>query len=104
MLNPNELSALSCLLDEALELEPVQLEPWLAALPSEHQGLAQAPWIARQSAVIGLCASGAGDKKMALAYAAQARAALTAQPSVSPYGKAPLVKLERALGPRLPPV
>jgi hypothetical protein len=52
----------------------------------------------------GLCAIAAGDRAAARSLAAQARAAFTAQPGVSPYYKAPLIKLERALGLRLPPV
>ena len=35
-----DLVALSRLLDEAMELSPAQLEPWLAALPAEHAHLA----------------------------------------------------------------
>jgi tetratricopeptide (TPR) repeat protein len=66
--------------------------------------LPQAPWRASRAAVIGLCALGAGDRKMAVAYAAEARAAFTTQPGVSPYYKASLARLERALGLKLPPV
>lgn len=75
------------------------------SIDTERMGyVPQAPWLARLEAVIGLCAKGAGDRRMALASAARARAALTAQPDVSPYYKAPLVKLERALGLKLLPV
>lgn len=63
-----------------------------------------APWLARLRAVTGLCALRAGDRSTAMTYAAQARAAFTAQPGVSPFYKAPLFKLERALGLRLPSV
>jgi tetratricopeptide (TPR) repeat protein len=62
------------------------------------------PGIARLRAVAGLCALSAGNRGSALAFASQARAAFTAQPGVSPYYKAPLFKLERALGLKLPPV
>lgn len=58
----------------------------------------------RASAVTGWCALHAGDRTAAQRHAAQARATFTAQPGVSPYDKAPLVKLERALGVRPAPV
>ena len=57
-----------------------------------------APWRARLRAVAGLCGAAIGDRALATRYAAQARAAFIAQPDVSPYYKAPLSKLERALG------
>jgi serine/threonine-protein kinase len=38
-LSPQDIGALSRLLDEALELEPVQLEPWLEDLPEVHRHL-----------------------------------------------------------------
>lgn len=63
-----------------------------------------APWLARLRALAGLCAAASGDRAVALRYAAAARADFTAQPGVSPYYKAPLLKLERALGLRLPAV
>ncbi|MBL0148563.1 MAG: serine/threonine protein kinase [Ideonella sp.] len=62
------------------------------------------PRLARLRALTGSCALDAGDRAAAKRYAADARAAFTAQPGVSPYFKAPLVKLERALGLRLPAV
>ncbi len=65
---------------------------------------ANEPVLARARAVAGLCSQAAGNLPEARLFASQARAAFTAQPGVSPYYKAPLVKLERALGLRLPPV
>ncbi len=62
------------------------------------------PSLAHIRANTGLCALATGDRTSALRYATQSRAAFTAQPGVSPYYKAPLIKLERALGLRLPPV
>jgi tetratricopeptide (TPR) repeat protein len=63
-----------------------------------------AMWLGRRRALIGLCAAGMGDRRMALRYAAQAREDFVAQSDVSPYFKAPLFKLERALGMKLPPI
>jgi tetratricopeptide (TPR) repeat protein len=63
-----------------------------------------APWAARRRSIAGLCAVAVGDRATALRFAAQARSAFVAQPQVSPYFKAPLIKLERALGLKLPPV
>jgi hypothetical protein len=63
-----------------------------------------APGLARLRTVTGNCALATGDRAMALALAKKARAAFAEQPGVSPYYKAPLFKLERALGLRLPPV
>jgi hypothetical protein len=63
-----------------------------------------APWLARLRAVTGICALQANDRTTATKYATLARAAFIAQPGVSPYYKAPLFKLELALGLRLPPV
>jgi hypothetical protein len=65
---------------------------------------ANEPVLARNRAVAGLCSWAGGNWTEARRFASQARAAFTAQPGVSPYYKAPLVKLERALGLRLPPV
>ncbi|MBL0148571.1 MAG: hypothetical protein IPP87_07495 [Ideonella sp.] len=77
----------------------------LALAAAEQNGdHPNAPWLARLRAVKGLCTAAAGDRATALRNAAQARAAFTAQPGVSPYYKAPLFKLERALGLRLPAV
>jgi len=75
-----------------------------AQLDDETASVAAAPWLVRARAVAGLCALSAGNSKVARQLAAQARAAFTTQPGVSPYYKAPLFKLERALGLRLPPV
>ena len=72
-----------------------------SAEPNSHP---HAPQIARARAVAGHCALMAGQRPLAQRLAAQSRAAFTAQPGVSPYFKAPLVKLERALGLNLPPV
>jgi hypothetical protein len=63
-----------------------------------------APQLARLRAVTGACALATGDRVNALVLAKQARASFTAQPGVSPWFKAPLFKLERALGLKLPPV
>jgi tetratricopeptide (TPR) repeat protein len=60
--------------------------------------------LARRRALIGLCAAGMGNRGLALRYAAQARQDFVAQSEVSPYFKAPLFKLERALGLKLPSV
>ena len=66
--------------------------------------VATAPWRAHLHGRLGLCALAAGDRGLALESARLARAAFVAQPLVSPYCKAPLFKLERALRLRLPPV
>ena len=63
-----------------------------------------APWSARLRVISGSCVLALGQRRAAMLLAKQARAALTAQPDVSPYYKAPLFKLERALGLRLPPI
>jgi tetratricopeptide (TPR) repeat protein len=63
-----------------------------------------APWTAHLRGRVGLCALAAGDRTLALESARVARKAFEAQPQVSPYAKAPLYKLERALGQKLPPV
>jgi eukaryotic-like serine/threonine-protein kinase len=57
-----------------------------------------APGTARLRSVAGYCALLHGDRRDAVAWARQARAAFAAQPGVSPYFKAPLLKLEAALG------
>ncbi len=59
-----------------------------------------APWLARMRAVAGLCALDTQDRAAAITFAAQARAAFTAQPGVSPFYKAPLLTLEKRLGRR----
>ncbi len=59
------------------------------------------PYTARARAVAGVCALSAGDRSDAVRLAAEARAAFTAQPGVSPYFRAPLNQLERALRLRL---
>jgi tetratricopeptide (TPR) repeat protein len=75
-----------------------------AVTADEPINYAHAPWLGRRRALIGLCAAGMGDRRLALRYAAQAREDFVAQPEVSPYFRAPLVKLESALGLQLPPV
>ena len=70
----------------------------------ELKRYSNAPDLAWARAVAGLCAFADGNRGPAQAYATQARAAFTAQPGVSPYYKAPLMKLERALGLRRPAV
>jgi tetratricopeptide (TPR) repeat protein len=86
-----------------------QTDRGLAALTRQMQAdtqtmlFAHAPWLARSRAVAGLCALANGKAKEAQLLAALARAAFAAQPGVSPYFKAPLIKLERKLGLKLPP-
>ena len=62
------------------------------------------PFLALARASVGNCALAAGNRKEALQLSRQARAAFAVQPGVSPYYKAPLFKLERALGLHLAPV
>jgi hypothetical protein len=62
------------------------------------------PGLARLRAVAGLCALTVRDRRTAHMLAQQSRSAFTSQPRVSHYFKAPLLKLEQALGLRLPPV
>jgi eukaryotic-like serine/threonine-protein kinase len=57
------------------------------------------PATARVRAVAGLCALALGDRKAAHNFAQLSRSAFATQPEVSPYFKAPLSKLERALAP-----
>jgi tetratricopeptide (TPR) repeat protein len=75
-----------------------------AVAADEPTNFAHAPWLARRRALIGLCAEGMGDRRLAMRYAAQAREDFVAQSEVSPYYKAPLFKLERLLGLQRPPV
>ena len=56
------------------------------------------PPLALARARAGLCALGAGQAQAAVGWAMQAREAFAAQPNVSPYYKAPLARLESALG------
>ena len=60
------------------------------------------PELAWLRSLAGLCALTLGDRAKAGGYAAQARTAFTAQPYVSDYFKAPLLKLEHALRPGRP--
>jgi tetratricopeptide (TPR) repeat protein len=62
------------------------------------------PQVARARAVAGHCALTSGHRLLGQRLAAQARTSFIAQPGVSPWYKAPLLKLERALGLRLQPV
>jgi serine/threonine-protein kinase len=55
------------------------------------------PTLARWRSVAGACEWARGQRQAARAYAAQARAAFTAQPGVSPYFKVPLARLEQLL-------
>jgi tetratricopeptide (TPR) repeat protein len=55
------------------------------------------PYLARARAVAGQCALAAGQRKVAVQLARQAREAFIAQPGVSPYFKYPLAKLENSL-------
>jgi eukaryotic-like serine/threonine-protein kinase len=55
------------------------------------------PYLARTRAVSGQCALAAGQRKVAVQLAQQAREAFIAQPGVSPYFKHPLAKLESSL-------
>ena len=56
------------------------------------------PELARLRSAAGLCALSLGNLKQAEEFAAQARRAFSAQPSVSPYYKEPLRRLELKLG------
>ena len=56
-----------------------------------------APQVARLRAVMGLCALQAGHRGLARSLAAQARASFAAQPGVSAYYQAPLLRLEQRL-------
>ena len=58
------------------------------------------PGLARWRATTGLCALDAGDHRRAVELAELARQALTQQPGVSPYYKAPLLALEKRLARR----
>ena len=62
------------------------------------------PQLARLRAVTGWCALKNNKPRIARDLAAKSRAAFTTQPGVSPYYKAPLFKLEIALGLRQPSV
>jgi tetratricopeptide (TPR) repeat protein len=57
-----------------------------------------APWLARLRAITGLCALRTGDRRSAVESASLARAAFKAQPEVAEFYKAPLLRLQRALG------
>ena len=80
-----------------------QREDGLAALRRGIEHLAaishpHSPTLAMARARAGLCALGAGQPQAAATWAVQARDAFAAQPNVSPYYKAPLARLESALG------
>ena len=55
------------------------------------------PTLARDRAVAGLCALAVGQPALAKALAKLARDAFKSQPGVSPYFKAPLLRLEQGL-------
>ena len=68
------------------------LAAWQAFLPRvdrDHND--NAPQLARIRAVMSRCAMAAGQPRLARTLAAQAQAAFSAQPGVSPYYKAPLL-------------
>jgi serine/threonine-protein kinase len=65
----------------------------LAATSHPHS-----PVLAHTRARAGLCALGSGQAQQATTWAMQAREAFAAQPGVSPFFKAPLARLESALG------
>ncbi|MBW8722182.1 MAG: protein kinase [Polaromonas sp.] len=69
-----------------------RMRAFVAALSLPHHPAA--PQIARLHGVAALCAWRAGDREQSARWAALARAALTAQPGVSPYYGAPLRQLE----------
>ena len=71
---------------------------------NEGMAFAQSPILAYWRAQAGQCALLTGRRDRARAFAARARAAFIAQPGVSPYYKAPLARLEHALGLNLRPV
>jgi hypothetical protein len=77
--------------DEGLQL----FAQWLPRLATDRYEAS--PHVAYWRARMGLCALQAGHRKDALEAARLARAALTAQPSVSLHYKAPVEELERRL-------
>jgi tetratricopeptide (TPR) repeat protein len=105
---PSDWTAYRALLGEALCAVGRHAEGLVllkqAVAADEPKNFAHAPWLAKRRALIGLCAAGMGDRRLALRYAAQAREDFVAQSEVSPYFKAPLFKLERRLGLQRPPV
>jgi serine/threonine-protein kinase len=72
---------------------------WYSAIVSDIE-----PYLNWTRATAGLCALAIGERSQAHYWAALARRAFIAQPDVNPYFKAPLFKLERALGLKMPPV
>ena len=64
-----------------------------------EQSFAYHPYVAYWRAVTGSCALDAGNERRAVELAQLARRAFTEQPEVSPYYKAPLLALEKRLGP-----
>ena len=80
----------------------ISLMTWINAVaPHVSEG---DPGVARVRAVAGLCALAVGQRADAARLANLARGAFVRQNAVSPYYKAPLFKLERALGLHLPPI
>lgn len=122
-LDRGDASAAATLLRESVNLSPAEQRYWAAeALYGEVacatgravEGLAllidnvkqlldgfgrneKDPELVRVRAAAGLCALALGDRSAALKFAQLSRSAFIAQPRVSPYYKALLDKLERAL-------
>ncbi len=69
------------------------LQRWLSE-DERSEMSPDAPWLARLRAVTGACALQTGDRSLAQHLGALARKTFDAQPGVSEYYKAPLVKLE----------
>jgi eukaryotic-like serine/threonine-protein kinase len=65
-----------------------------------EESFAYHPHVAYWRAVTGSCALDAGNPRRAMELAESARQAFTRQPGVSPYYKAPLLKLEKRLARR----
>jgi eukaryotic-like serine/threonine-protein kinase len=68
----------------------------LAAI-AKHDEYEHDLWRARIRSIAGACVLQLGDRRQALAWAAQARAAFNAQPHASDYFRAPLLRLEASL-------
>ncbi|HWK82990.1 MAG TPA: tetratricopeptide repeat protein, partial [Caldimonas sp.] len=83
-----------CVVGRVREGLPV-LEKFAAKLA--ERGYVHDSSTARLRALAGLCALKTGDRKRAVELSELARQAFNAQPGVSPYFKAPLVKLEQSL-------
>lgn len=68
------------------------IDDWLRVPHYEHE-----PSAARARGVAGLCALANGNRKRAVQLAALARESFRVQSAVSPYFKAPSIKLDRLL-------